>query len=275
MRVLLALAGFFVQMVFLFGFLILYGLLISFFNNCFYAALGERARPVVKLTGYLGIPIHELSHALMCVLFGHTVKKIELFNTKKKAKILGYVEHTYYRDNPYHQLGNFFIGISPIPAGGGMILLFLWLLVPSLFHDMVGEIARLDFSFTSDFFLSLAGAAGRIATDILALSNFKDPLWWLCLVLVFAVVIHMEISASDLSSGARGFVFVAGGFLIADLILGLLFPQSLVAFTAGCVRVGIYEALFLLVPAIFTAILGTVSLLVLAFREMFGEKKKR
>lgn len=275
---LLILGSFFVQMTFVFGFLILYGMLISFFNNCFYSACGDRARPIVKLTGYLGIPVHELSHAAMCILFGHSVKKIELFNQKKRARILGYVEHTYYRDNPYHQLGNFFIGVSPILAGGGVILLFVWLLVPSLFGSMTGEIATiaatLSGGLSGDFFSALATGAWHIATDIFALGNFAKPLYWLCLVLVFAVAIHMEISASDIRSGARGLLALAVLFLATDLVLGLLFPSALVRFTEACVMIGVYEALFLLVPAIFTAVLGGVSLLVRAFQIMFGENEK-
>ncbi len=268
---------YFVQIMFLFGFLVLYGMAISFFNNCFYTALGDRARPVVKLTGYLGIPVHELSHALMCVLFGHSVKKIELFNNRKKAKILGFVEHTYYPRNPYHQLGNFFIGISPIPAGGGVILLCLWLLVPSLFADITGEIATLLASFSgglSDgFFGDLFSSVGRIAKGIFAPQNFLNPLYWLCLVLVVSVTIHMEISASDLRSGAKGFAVLAVMLFAADLVLGFLFPDAMLRFTGACVAVGIYEAFFLLVPAIFTAVIGGLSLLAMAFREMFGQKK--
>lgn len=276
---LLILGSFFVQMMFVFGFLILYGMLISFFNNCFYSACGDKARPIVKLTGYVGIPVHELSHALMCLLFGHYIKKIELFNHKKRAKILGYVEHTYYRNNPYHQLGNFFIGVSPILAGGGAILLFVWLLVPSLFESMTSEISyiatTLSGGLSGDLFSSLAQGAGRIVSDIFSIANFRKPLYWLCLVLIFAVAIHMETSWSDIRSGARGLLALAILFLASDLVLGLLFPNALIRFTEGCVMVGVYEALFLLVPAIFTAILGGVSLLILAFRIMFGEQKKK
>lgn len=276
---LLILGSFFVQMTFVFGFLILYGMLISFFNNCFYGACGDKARPIVKLTGYVGIPVHELSHAAMCLLFGHSIKKIELFNQKKRAKILGYVEHTYYRDNPYHQLGNFFIGVSPILAGGGVILLFVRLLVPSLFASMTAEIssiaAALSGGLSGDFFSALAAGAGHIAADIFSVGNFTKPLYWLCLILIFAVAIHMEISYSDIRSGARGLLALAILFLVIDIVLGLLFPNALVRFTEGCMMVGVYEALFLLVPAIFTAVLGGVSLLVLAFQIMFGEKKKK
>ena len=276
---LLIFGSFFVQMMFVFGFLILYGMLISFFNNCFYSACGDKARPIVKLTGYIGIPVHELSHAAMCLLFGHSIKKIELFNHKKRAKILGYVEHTYYRDNPYHQLGNFFIGVSPILAGGGVILLFVWLLVPSLFGRMTGEIAiiaaSLSDGLSEGFFSAFADGALRIAGDIFSVGNFTKPLYWLCLVLIFAVAIHMEISASDIRSGARGLLALAILFLATDLVLGLLFPSALVRFTSGCVIIGVYEALFLLVPAIFTAVLGGISLLILAFQIMFGDNSKK
>ena len=115
---LLILESYFVQIVFAFGFVILCGMVISFCNKCFYDACGDAAFGIVRVTGFIGTPVHELSHALMCVLFGHTITKMKLVNADRRSKTLGYVEHTYYKTNLYHQIGNYFIGISPILAAG-------------------------------------------------------------------------------------------------------------------------------------------------------------
>ena len=265
---LLILESFFVQIMFVFGIVVLCGLFISFCNKCLYDACGDAAFGMVRFTGYIGTPVHELSHALMCLLFGHTVTKMKLVNSDKRSRTLGYVEHTYYKTNLYHQIGNYFIGVAPILAGGAAVLLFVWLFLPQMLSEMTGAVR------------SLAGleSVPAVISDVWKLLfdkvNFANIRYWLALVFSVAVVIHMEISRSDFQSGLRGLLVLAVMLLVTDLILGFLFPSALAVFTGACVRIGLGCLLFLLLPSVVSAFVGLVSLGVLAFRAMFGKKAR-
>lgn len=270
MIVLEILGNLFVQLAFTVGFVMLYGCVISFCNRCFYDACGDSAFGVVRLTGYVGTPIHEYSHALMCLLFGHSVKKISVFAKSKRSKTLGYVEHTYYRKNLYQQMGNFFIGISPLLAGGGVILLLVRILTPRTFFAMTEQtgLIRATFGqgFSEEALATLFGGIGSMPRLIFSLENLADWRFWICMVLAFSVAIHMEVSRSDIVSGLRGLGVISLMLLVADVVLGLLFPNALAAVTVACVTAGAFMALALLIPSIFSLILGVVSLIVIFIR---------
>ena len=87
------------------------------------------------------------------------------------------------------------------------------------------------------------------------------------MVLSFSIAIHMEVSRSDIRSGVRGLGVIAALFLVADIILGLLFPSALTAVTSACVTAGIFIALLMIIPAIFSLVIGLVSMLVIFIRE--------
>ena len=86
---------------------------------------------------WLGIMVHELSHAGMALLFGHKINRLVLlinpFQSDKENR-LGYVAHSWQPKNKYQQLGNFFIGLAPIigiTLLTGIITQLLW---PQVFH---------------------------------------------------------------------------------------------------------------------------------------------
>jgi len=75
------------------------------------------------LSACFGVTIHELSHAILCIPFGHKIIRVAMFKPDSSGT-LGYVEHSYNGSNIYHQIGNFFIGIAPI-AGGTLTIILL------------------------------------------------------------------------------------------------------------------------------------------------------
>jgi len=90
-----------------------------------------------------GVMLHELSHALFCLVFGHKVKKVQLF-TANGGETIGYVNHAYNMRSPYQRIGNFFIGVAPIICGTVAIYLLARILVPQIFiaqgssHEAIG-----------------------------------------------------------------------------------------------------------------------------------------
>ena len=113
---------FFVQLLSTVGIIALFGLLIALLRRAFCAAFKTHGSRILLFTGIVGTPIHELSHALMCIIFGHKITAIKLFDPKAKDGSLGYVSHKYDKKNLYHKIGNLFIGIAPVFLGGGIII---------------------------------------------------------------------------------------------------------------------------------------------------------
>ena len=88
-------------------------------------------RKGVFVTAWLGTPVHELAHAAMCVVFGHRVTELKLFSPDEQTGTLGYCKHSYNKKNPYHVIGNFFIGIAPVISGLAAVYLLMTLLSPN------------------------------------------------------------------------------------------------------------------------------------------------
>ena len=68
-----------IETVYLTGMIILVGLLLGILRNNsirnFQRSFGSKA---LMVTGFIGVPIHELSHAIFALLFGHKVNEIKL-----------------------------------------------------------------------------------------------------------------------------------------------------------------------------------------------------
>lgn len=96
------LVAFLLQIIFTVGLIVLFGFLIAQCNKRFYANFGNYGLTVCYITGALGTPLHECAHALFCVIFGHKVVEIKLFQINSDDGMLGYVRHTYNKKNIYH-----------------------------------------------------------------------------------------------------------------------------------------------------------------------------
>ncbi|HAT55854.1 MAG TPA: hypothetical protein DCW31_11575 [Lactobacillus sp.] len=95
--------------------------------------------------GALGIVVHESSHLLMALLFGHKITGVRLIKfahpenqaTDPEALTLGYVNHRWNSGNSYQTMGNFFIGFAPILGVSAAIFGLTAWLWPTLFHNWV------------------------------------------------------------------------------------------------------------------------------------------
>src|SRR5699024_6161228 len=85
--------------------------------------MGGLTRRLILLTVVIGVPLHELSHALVATLFGMGVRMISLFQPDPQSPQLGYVNFSYSPGRVRHRVGLFFVGIAPLIAGAAAVAL--------------------------------------------------------------------------------------------------------------------------------------------------------
>lgn len=249
--------NFLYQLIFTVGVIVVFGLLITLCRKAFYKIVGESASKIIIATGIIGTPVHELSHALMCVAFGHKITEIKLYKPDTDGT-LGYVNHSYNPRNLYHQIGNFFIGIAPILGGSGVIFLLMYLLVPGIFSEVVDELKFIPLISFNLFEASTYSASLQIfwdiVEDIFGFTNTGSILWWVFIVLSFMIASHMELSTSDIKGGFKGFLFIAALLLIADIIMYFVSMPALEATTSAMTSFSFIIIGFLAIAGIFAGI---------------------
>ncbi len=178
----------------------------------------------VLWTGWIGTPIHELSHAAACVLFLHKIKDIALFKPDRRTGCLGYVNHTYNRRNPYHVIGNFFIGAAPLFGGAAAMFAVL-----CVFHPDAGlRIIRscTPESLASGNFFSMIGGYFEFGVSMVRiLAEDASPASWKFYVFLYLVVCigsHLAPSPQDMEGMGLGFLVFIALLILFNLAAALL-----------------------------------------------------
>ena len=242
------LSEFGIQTLFTVGILLLFGAWLSLCRRLFCRLLGGAGARILLCTGVLGTPVHELSHAAMCLLFGHQITGMRLFRPSAEGP-LGYVYHRYNPRNPYQSVGNFFIGIAPILGGSGVLLLLLYLLLP----DVCGEVMHAMVTGPSGAENLLGDYMGRIGGVVLALFSaqaVRQWLWWMFLTFSVMIAGHMEISPADIRTGLRGLLYLLLLLLAVDAVLYMVWPAGLSGLTNGCMTFSCLITGFLTLSAV-------------------------
>lgn len=256
--------SFFFQLFFTVGILVIFGLLIALLRRVFCRIIGRAGPKILLATGIIGTPIHELSHALMCLIFGHRIDEIKLYDPNSEDGNLGYVSHSFNTRNIYHQIGNFFIGVAPILGGSGVLLL-LSLFVPSINADIIREFHLVD----EVSFLSFLQTFGNIIKSVFDFRNMGNFLWWLFIILSFSVASHMELSPADIKGSVKGFLILSGALLVADIIMFFASPQVLNNVTNAITSFSVSIAAFLALSIIFLLTMVLLALIVKGIMKIF------
>jgi len=198
----------------------------------------------VLLTAWLGVPVHELSHAAACLLFGHRVERLRLLAPDSTTGQLGSVDHAWDRRSLYQQVGRFFIGVAPLFGGAAALLLLTWLLAPAEFGwptlaagDGIGQTLKLS-----------AREALDLSSALFAPHALRSGLTWLYLYLCLCVGAHMSPSTVDLRGCVPGLLWLLGLALAGNLVASLLGANL-----AGADH-GLLSALAPLLALLFTAL---------------------
>jgi hypothetical protein len=218
----------------------------------------------------IGTPIHELGHAIFCILFGHPIEKVSLFNPAPDGT-LGYVEHRYNPRNIYHQIGNFFIGMGPVIFGCVVVTIAALLLVGGqVFSPIQNFSTGLNFShFDVGFFLNTLGATlTAIFKDIFQASNFQHWQFYVFLYLVFAIGNSITLSPSDLHSAWLGFVFFVLFLVVLNGVTSWM-GDFLMKGTLGLNPILIQFEILILVALFLNILVAMVILFLLLLKRLF------
>ncbi|MCF8275026.1 MAG: hypothetical protein K9I95_14470 [Flavobacteriaceae bacterium] len=201
------------------------GIILAFIMN-FIASLTEKgayrimgSKLYLYTFGWLGTAIHEIGHAIFCIIFGHKITEMKLFSIDTYSGTLGHVNHSYNPDSFYQQIGNFFIGIGPILFGSFVIYyLSRYLLGADIFiSSKINSIDYTSFSSFESIFVFLKNVFNNTISllgIIFSLDNFSNWKFYLFLYLAFSIGSSITLSKADIEGASGGF-----GVLVASLFL--------------------------------------------------------
>ena len=170
----------------------------------------------VLVTGWLGVPVHELGHLVLAGLFAHRIIAWKLFEPDPVSGTLGYVRHAYSRRSLYQVLGNVFIAAGPLLSGGLVLGALLYWMLPADALTSLGREA-----------LAL-GSLDRWWRQVWDMGlSFASLVWahrtpWLPLQLYLAICVasHLCPSRADLTGALAGFCLLVGILAVVVAVLG-------------------------------------------------------
>lgn len=195
------------------------GILETYANTFLSKAFGRKG---VLVTAWIGTPIHEIGHLLMCFFWGHRVTKVKLLQLNQTNGVLGYVEHQYNQSSMYQQIGLFFIGLGPIFSGMGSLILGMYFMLPDtyvalteyIFHELtfdgttsVGVVAESLFIMVESFF---------------TVENLINPLFWLYIVVAICISSHIALSRADIEGASRGLIALFITLIMFNVVASFL-----------------------------------------------------
>lgn len=238
---------------------------ISIINKVFYKMAGT-SKAVIYGTGIIGTPIHELSHALFCVIFLHKITEMKLFQINSEDGTLGYVNHSYNKRNIYHIIGNFFIGVAPILIGTTILTLLLKLMVPSVFDGIIDHINN---------FVNMCGDSFEFKEFFKMIGNifvtfFKGAnswLWWIYFLICFFIALHMNLSKADLKGTLIAIPFIIIIFAIINFALYYISKNAYDGYITGMWIGGMYLLSILLLSLLYSLISLAFAFIILLIRK--------
>lgn len=127
-----------IETVYLTGIIILVGMLLGIMRNYtiknFARSFGMKS---IMITGFIGVPVHEMSHAIFAAIFGHKITAVKLLQKPDENGVMGYVEHSYNQNSIYQQVGNFFIGTAPIFGGILSVVALMRFMIPRAYDEFI------------------------------------------------------------------------------------------------------------------------------------------
>lgn len=216
-----------IQFFWLFGLLFVFGFALYLFarmtRTVFVNTIGSKAD--IYFTGWVGTPVHELGHALFCVIFRHKITGMKLYHPNPDDGTIGFVNHSFNTKSLYQQSGNFFIGIGPVISGTLALYAVLYFLVPNYSEVFVHLKAQsevwtnlLKGHFQGVFSAIFSSLYATLSTLFIK-ENMTDYRFYIFLYLALCISSHMELSPPDIKGAWLGMVWLLLAFFLFNLFV--------------------------------------------------------
>lgn len=253
-----------IETIYLTGMIILIGLILGILrNNSLKNLQRSFGSNAIMITGFIGVPIHELSHAIFALLFRHSITDIKLLQKPDGNGTLGYVKHSYNPNSIYQQIGNFFIGIGPILGGLISLIVLMKVLLPYSYAEFI-KISNTNLSISNlniNIIEGILNSYYNLIKTIFTYSNLKNPSFFLFLFLSICISSHISLSKADINGASKGL----GVLFILIFILNMFGLTNYISM-AGIIKYNVVLTGFLIVALLFsiiTYILSEISVLLI------------
>lgn len=243
------------------------GLAVALCNTAFNRLAGRSGRVLIYATSIIGTPVHEAGHAVMCLLFFHKITSMSLWQPKNSNGVLGYVEHSYNKKNPYMVLGNLFIGLGPIFSGLCIILAVIGICFP---------VALNDYMESSMTILGNGDGLFHVFIECMKLipSAIKEesmPIWVkiIGIFIMLSVSLHINLSPSDISGSLRSMPIY---MLIVLAFSGIIYftgAGNVFRVLFDLKKFALYTSIIYMIVIICAIMLVGIELIFFIFRKIF------
>ena len=216
----------FAQMTSLFAGVFLFGMLIHLISHMTFKSI-ERAfwSKGTYVVAWLGTPIHELGHALFCVIFMHRIVEIELFKPDPITGTLGYVYHKWNRSNPWQVVGNLFIAIGPIILGCLSLFAIFYFLIPNspvVWDSIQVKVSEINNSYSIWSYIDVSKtSAFTMVGSVFTFANVTSWRFWVFCYLSICIASNIRLSWLDIKGSLSGLGCLTLPFLLINF-LGLV-----------------------------------------------------
>lgn len=136
-----------------------------------------------KLTGFIGIPIHELSHMIMCGLTGTKINKFQLYDINNNR---GFVKFINRGPKVIRHLQCTLSGMAPIIGGMFLCIILQKLLIPNYSLNLLEQYVK-----TKEFWIYTFLTSSIIFNMDLSMSDLKNVLKGIYIPLIILVVLYI------------------------------------------------------------------------------------
>ena len=249
------------------------GYIIHFLNVLFYRLVGN-GRAACYASGLIGTPIHELSHALMCIIFRHKITDMKLFQMDDESGTMGYVTHTYTTRSRYQKIGNFFIGVAPIIGGSLVLHLLMRWLLPEEYREISQLIDDFSLVMSDGLSFDIISYSFEVTWQSLLtiFTSFDKGISCIAFLLLGAcVALHMKLSSADIKGALPSMPAIVVLVAVVNLVfygISFLSYDIYVRFSAVVNSVGVRLFATLLLSLCLTVICILIVVLINAVKSV-------